>query len=189
MAALPTLFEALWTSRRVRFEYESALHEAGERVVDPLGLVVKGSVWYLVGDRNGDTRTYRVSRIGAVTIESHAAVRPADFDLVRYWNESSRRFRERLPEVNATYLVDPGALRWIRYKGWRILEQIDEGERIRVRLRFDSDEEVVQLALAHGDAIELVEPAVLRDLVREAAERTVRLYSRETRRTARGRRV
>src|SRR5690554_4410482 len=43
LAALPTLFEALWTSRRVRFEYESALHEAGERVVDPLGLVVKGS--------------------------------------------------------------------------------------------------------------------------------------------------
>jgi len=110
-------------------------------------------------------------------VADEAAVRPEGFDLAKYWEESSSRFRERLPEIHATYLIDPRALRWIRYKGWRIVEQVDEGERIRIRLRFDSEEEVVQLALAHGADVELIEPVALRDIVREAARRTVEKYS------------
>ena len=178
LTALPKLFEALWLNRQARFEYESALHEAGERLVHPLGLVAKGSVWYLVATRTGDFRTYRVSRIGQVTVEPDTAVRPPGFDLASYWEESSNRFREQLPRVNATYLVDPRILRWIRYKGWRVVEQVDEGERVRVRLRFDSEEEVVQLALAHGGDIELIEPTTLRRVVCEAAKRTAQTYSR-----------
>ena len=176
LSALPKLIEALWGNRQARFEYESALHETGERLVHPLGLVAKGSTWYLVASRNGEFRTYRVSRIGNVVVEVEAAVRPAGFELERYWEESSTHFRDQLPEVNATYLIDPKILRWIRYKGWRLVEQIDEGDRIRVRLRFDSEEEVVQLALAHGADIELVEPAALRLVVRETARGTVAKY-------------
>ncbi len=178
LSALPKLIEALWRDRQVRFEYESALQEPGERLVHPLGLVAKGSVWYLVASRDGNLRTYRVSRIGLVVVEAVAAVRPAGFDLAKHWEESSKRFRERLPEVDATYLADRSILRWIRYKGWRVLDQADEGERIRVRLRFDSEDEVVQLALAHGADIELLEPAGLRAVVGETAKRTAEKYDR-----------
>ena len=177
LSALPKLIEALWGNRQARFEYESALHETGERLVHPLGLVAKGSTWYLVASRSGEFRTYRVSRMGNVVVEVEAAVRPTGFELERYWEESATHFRDRLPEVNATYLIDPKILRWIRYKGWRLVEQIDEGERIRVRLRFDSEEEVVQFALAHGADIELVEPAALRPVVRDTAKGTVEKYS------------
>jgi predicted DNA-binding transcriptional regulator YafY len=64
-------------------------------------------------------------------------------------------------------------MRWIRYRGSRLVEQVDEGERLRVRLRFDSEEEVVQFALTHGGEVELIEPAELREAIREAARRTV----------------
>lgn len=185
LAALPKLIEALWRNRQARFDYENALHEAGERHVHPLGLVAKGSAWYLVASRDGSLRTYRVSRIGNVVVDAAAAVRPAGFDLAKHWEESSARFRERLPKVHATYLADPRVLHWIRYKGWRLLEQHDEGERIRVRLRFDSEEEVVQLALAHGAGVELIEPAALREVVREAARGTVEKYARRERARAR----
>jgi predicted DNA-binding transcriptional regulator YafY len=176
LTALPKLIEALWRDRQVRFEYESALSERGERLVHPLGLVAKGATWYLVASRDGELRSYRVSRVSHVVVEADEAIRPEAFDLAKYWEESSSRFRERLPEVHATYLIDPGVLRWVRYKGWRVVEQVDEGERIRIRLRFDSEEEVIQLALAHGADVELIEPAALRELVREAARRTVEKY-------------
>ena len=176
LTALPKLIEALWRDRRVRFDYESALHERGERLVHPLGLVAKGSRWYLVASRDGALRTYRVARIGNVVVDSAAASRPADFDLAEHWAESAERFRERLPEFNATYLVDPRIVHWIRYKGWRVLEQVDEGERIRVRLRLDSEDEVVQVALAHGADIELVEPDHLRRVVAETATATIERY-------------
>jgi predicted DNA-binding transcriptional regulator YafY len=178
LAALPKLIDALWRGRQVRFAYESALQEAGERLVHPLGLVAKGSAWYLVATRNDELRTYRISRVSNVVVEADDAVRPDGFDLAKYWEESSSRFRERLPEVLATYLVDPSVLRWVRYKGWRVIEQVEEGARIRIRLRFDSEEEVVQLALAHGPEVELIDPAPLRDVVRDAARRTLEKYSR-----------
>lgn len=177
LTALPKLIEALWRNRQTRFDYENALHEAGERLVHPLGLVAKGSTWYLVASRESSFRTYRVSRIGNVTIEAAAAERPDGFDLARHWEESSASFRQHLPEVYATYLADPRILQWIRYKGWRVVEQVDEGERIRVRLRFDSEEEVVQLALAHGGDIELIEPADLRPVVCEAARRSLEKHA------------
>jgi predicted DNA-binding transcriptional regulator YafY len=176
LTALPKLIEALWRGRQARFDYESALNERGERLVHPLGLVAKGSAWYLVATRSDELRTYRVSRVSNVVVETDEAIRPAGFDLAKYWEESSSRFREKLPEVNATYLIDPSVLRWVRYKGWRVVEQVDEGERIRVRLRFDSEEEVVQLALAHGADVELIEPAALREVVREAARGIVQKY-------------
>lgn len=178
LTALPKLIEALWRGRQARFQYENALHETGERLVHPLGLVAKSSAWYLVASRDGELRSYRVSRASNVIVEADAAIRPAGFDLAKYWEESSSRFREQLPEINATYLIDPRVLRWIRYRGWRVVEQLDEGERMRIRLRFDSEDEVVQLALAHGADIELIEPAALRRVVGEAARRAAEKYVR-----------
>lgn len=178
LTALPKLIEALWLGRQVRFRYENALHESGERLVHPLGLVAKGSAWYLVAGREGQLRTYRVSRIGSIAVEAKAADRPAGFDLAKYWEESTSRFREQLPAVIATYLINPRILHWIRYKGWRVVEQVVEGEWIRVRLRFDGEDEIIQLALAHGADIELIEPANLRNVVRDAATATARKYAR-----------
>ncbi len=91
--------------------------------------------------------------------------------------ESTNRFREQLPKVNATYLINPRILHWIRYKGWRVVEQVDEGDQIRVRIRFDSEEEVVQLALSHSTDIELIEPNSLREVVRKAANETAQQYA------------
>jgi predicted DNA-binding transcriptional regulator YafY len=177
LTALPKVIDALWRGRQVRFQYESALQERGERVVHPLGLVAKGAAWYLVASRDGELRSYRVSRASEVVVEAEEAIRPEGFDLARYWQESANRFRERLPEVYATYLIDPSVLRWARYRGWRVIEQHDEGERMRIRLRFDSEEEVVQMALAHGPAIELIEPIALREVVREAARGIIARYA------------
>jgi predicted DNA-binding transcriptional regulator YafY len=131
----------------------------------------------LTGAVRDADRSYRVSRASNVVVEAGAAIRPDGFDLANYWEESSSRFREQLPQIQARYLADPGVLRWIRYKGWRVVEQGGEGERLRLRLRFDSEEEVVQVALAHGAAIELIEPAALREVVRKATAGTVERYA------------
>ena len=53
------------------------------RPLDPLGLVLKAGTWYLVAVSAGSTRTYRVSRVLAVTVLERAvraprALRPRD---------------------------------------------------------------------------------------------------------------
>src|SRR5206468_1789867 len=58
---LPLLQDAVWRDRKVRMMYGDEC--PSERVVDPLGLVAKGSIWYLVAQIDASIRSYRVSRV------------------------------------------------------------------------------------------------------------------------------
>jgi predicted DNA-binding transcriptional regulator YafY len=165
VACLPVLLDALWRGRRVRFRYSGVLGEASDRCGDPLGLVAKGSVWYLVASVDGETKTYRVSRISEAMILDELGARPADFDLAAYWERSAAEFREKLPRYYATFLASPAVMRWVRYRGWRLEEEAPEGDRVRVRLRFDVEEEAVQFALSFGGDVEVIEPRELRTKV------------------------
>jgi len=69
-------------------------------------------------------------------------------------------------------------LPWVRYRGWRLIEETLEGARYRVRLRFDSSLEARQFALAFGPDLEVVEPVALREDVVAAAAAVIAAYSR-----------
>src|SRR5271157_6449116 len=62
---LQRIAEAVWSDRRLHMHYRRGADDGVlvERVVDPLGLVLKGGIWYLVARIDTGFRTYRVSRI------------------------------------------------------------------------------------------------------------------------------
>jgi predicted DNA-binding transcriptional regulator YafY len=103
---LHMLQEAIWQERKVRIIYQRGECDAVERLVDPLGLVAKGSVWYFVAGVEGDVRSYRVSRVQSVKLTDTPCVRPPDFDLASFWEQSAIQFRAHLPRYQAN------ALRW-----------------------------------------------------------------------------
>ena len=179
LACLPVLLESLWRGRQLRFVYERST-DGGERVVTPLGLVARASAWYLVADKAGQRRTYRVSRIREAAVLDNPCAQPSGFDLAAHWEQSSSEFRERLPSFLATFRVHQSAIAWIRHRGWRVVEETPEGDRFRVRMRFEIEDEAVHLALALGGGVELLEPAALRSRVRAGAEALMRAYGAET---------
>jgi predicted DNA-binding transcriptional regulator YafY len=164
---LPLLQDAVWRDRRVRMMYG---HDCpSERVVDPLGLVAKGSIWYLVAQIADSIRSYRVSRVHEATILDEPFVRPADFDLGRFWEESSMKFKERLPRYDVVIRANAAVVEWlrrtIRFGG------IDEVSGDRVRLHFDNEEVAKTVLLAVGDQIEILEPPALRESIIATARR------------------
>jgi len=179
IAALPILLDALWRERRLRFVYPRDFCESTERIVDPLGLVAKGSVWYLVANVERAPRTYRVSRIREAVILEEPSRRPIEFNLAAYWERSALEFREKLPRYYATFLVRPSAMRWVRFWGWRLENETPEGDRTRVRLRFDIEDEAVQFALSFGADVEVVEPRELRAKALSGASAIVRQYQEQ----------
>ncbi|RTL65487.1 MAG: WYL domain-containing transcriptional regulator [Pseudonocardiaceae bacterium] len=88
---LATLAQAVWAQKRVRIGYERGSGTV-ERVVEPLGLVLKAGVWYLVAGVNGDPRTYRASRVVDAEATGEQFERPEGFDLPGWWAESAARF-------------------------------------------------------------------------------------------------
>ena len=175
ISSLPVLLEALWRGRQLRFDYPHG-DAASERIVHPLGLVARGSAWYLVADRSDQRRTYRVSRIRDAAVLDQPSGRPPDFDLSDHWERAATEFRDKLPRYYATFLADRDALPWLRYRGKRVEQETDEGERVRVRMRFDVEHEALHVALALGTHVEIVEPAELRERVLAVAKALVGRY-------------
>ena len=103
LAALPVIQDAVWLDRRLSFRYLKAGRELVERTVDPLGLVVKGNIWYLFARTPDGFRTYRVSRIDEARMLDQPAARPADFDLAASWKSSADRFRDEVQQAVEAY--------------------------------------------------------------------------------------
>jgi predicted DNA-binding transcriptional regulator YafY len=171
---LPLVQEALWQERKLHISYQRGDGTTAERIVDPLGLVAKGRIWYLVAHVDEQIRTYRISRIQAAHIVDEPAQRPPDFDLAAFWKESSAQFKVNLPRYCATFRVDPAILSEIPYAGHieRFSSPDAEGW-ITVDVRFEVELEAWAYALGFGGQLEVLSPTELRDTVMRLAHEVV----------------
>ncbi len=182
VVSLPTLQEAIWRERKVRFTYQRSDGASAERLTDPLGLVAKGSAWYLVAATDGDIRTYRVSRVRDACMTDETCARPDRFDLAAYWKQSSADFVAALPRYLVT-LRTPGDL-LAHIKGTLPpgrIEHIgapDSAGRITLHVRFDIEEEAAGYAFRFGTQLEVLEPAELRDRLANTAASIATFYAR-----------
>ena len=179
---LPLVQEAVWRDRKLQLTYQRGGGcDPVERLVDPLGLVAKGSIWYLVAGVDGDIRTYRVSRFASALVSDLPCVRPAAFDLAAYWEDSSATFKDNFPRYYATMRCSPEILPRLRYAGrFARIEQVDQPDAdgwARVSIRFQFEEEACEYALGFGPRLEVLEPESLRERVIRTAESTVAFYA------------
>lgn len=178
---LPLLQDAIWNERKVRITYERGPGcEAVERELDPLGLVAKGSAWYLVGRVDESVRSYRISRISHAQVLDARSVTPQDFDLANYWNESALTFKAALPKFQATFRVSPSVFPRLKFAGrfarvGEVIETHDDGW-IKVSVGFDVEEMAVEYALGFGSNLSVVAPESLRLKVIEEATRVRDMY-------------
>ena len=143
-----------------------------------MGLVSKAGIWYLVARCDGELRSFRAERVRSALELPERFERPEDFDLERYWAESSARFAEvsRSSDCVVTLRVKNDALERVAYY-WPA-EVLTQGTReSRVRVMFPGREVALFQVLAWSDAATLVEPAALRDELVARARRALRRYA------------
>jgi predicted DNA-binding transcriptional regulator YafY len=110
---LTTVADAVASSRRLRMDYQRGATVVS-RELDPLGLVVKAGVWYLVARLGEDLRTYRVARIMSATALSEEFTRPPDFTLATWWAQTSARFERSLLRETVRLKLSRHALKALR---------------------------------------------------------------------------
>ena len=77
LSMLSIVQDAVARERQLAFDYVRADGERSARTVDPLGLVAKGTSWYLVARGASGLRTFRVSRMTGATALASGFERPA----------------------------------------------------------------------------------------------------------------
>jgi predicted DNA-binding transcriptional regulator YafY len=111
---LPLVQDALARDCKLTFLYTRADGQTAPRTVDPLGIVCKQAVWYLVAQSPNGMRTYRLSRMRDVVPLALTFTRPANFDLATHWNQSTTAFTDRRePPFTATLALSPQSVQTI----------------------------------------------------------------------------
>jgi predicted DNA-binding transcriptional regulator YafY len=161
---------------KVQLEYAGRGRDASERVVDPLGLVDKDDVWYLIAWTGKGQRTFRVDRVLSAEVTAETFERPADFDLSAAWEEIVDRMEERRSGLTATVLMDERFV-WVMQDRLGRNCEVDgmEGDRARLKVTAPTPLMIAQHLAGWGGSIEVVDPpsvqAELARLGRELADR------------------
>ncbi|MER7704587.1 WYL domain-containing protein [Kitasatospora sp. NPDC097605] len=190
VAHLAPVARAVWEQRVLRVHYRRWRGEV-HRELHPLGLVLKGGIWYLVagavdtpGAAEPAVRTYRVSRLLAVEVAEEAFERPAGFDLAAHWAETARRLTAALHQQTARLRVSPQARRLLPMQfgaaGTRALATAgppDADGWVEVDLAVESTTVAVGDLLRLGAEAVVLGPPGLREAVAAAATAVARHYA------------
>src|SRR5690349_18463872 len=180
---LGALSDAVWNATRVTIMYD---REGGpaERTIEPLGVVLKAGIWYVVAAVEGQFRTYRVSRVLGVGPPGEPFSRPPDFDLATYWAESSAAFERDVPRIAIDVRFEPDHVHELQaITGHAAIEAAErlpdpdpEGW-LRLRLRMDWPDEAPRVLLGAGRWVEVIGPADVRSQVAATARAIADRYA------------
>jgi predicted DNA-binding transcriptional regulator YafY len=166
---LALLAEAVWESRRLEISYRRGDTEV-DRTLDPLGLVLKAGIWYLVATSEGQVRTYRASRIRSATVGDEPGTRPPEFDLAAYWAESITAYERDAPRVAVTIRIDPAVIgvlaEALGNQAVRTAETIpaaDPDGWVHLRVTADWPDEVPGRLISLGSRAEILDPPEVRE--------------------------
>jgi predicted DNA-binding transcriptional regulator YafY len=159
--------------RKISLAHENRTHQTTRRVVDPLGVISKNSLWYLVAGTETGQRTFRIDRIREVTVTELLAERPDDFDLSREWDLVVDEVERHRSISSATVLIDARLLPAFRAHFGRHCEDlgIEEDGRVRIRVAAHMALSIAEQLAGWGNAVEVIEPdSVKTHLARIGAE-------------------
>jgi predicted DNA-binding transcriptional regulator YafY len=173
----PDLVAALQSAvvqrRKVRMHYAKRRGQRSERLVSPLGLIVKDEIWYLIAATDNGQRTYRVDRIAEAEVTEEPAERPRDFDLPVAWQQVVDEVEQLRGGVSATVLIEDRFVPVLRTQWGRHCEELgvhDDG-RARVRVSAPMPLTIAEQLAGWGALIEVVDaPSVRSELARIGAE-------------------
>jgi predicted DNA-binding transcriptional regulator YafY len=185
---LELLAGAVWEAQRVQITYRRG-ERAGtvERTIEPLGLVLKGGVWYVLARTADSVRTYRVSRVLEAALLGERFVRPEGFDLAAHWAQSRTAYEQSVERIDVVVRLPPDQLSYFSdAAGDRAMADSSrstdpaDANFVILRLAFDWADEAIAAALRMSDAVEVIEPAWLRQAIVDSARRILARYSEES---------
>ena len=168
--------QAVWNQRRLLIRYRRA-GDTAERLLEPLGVVLKSGVWYVVAARDGEVRTYRASRIESAELSEERFERPANFDLADYWTESTAAYERDAPRLAVLVRVAPDRVELLENlvggSAMRAAERLevpdDRDGWTHLRLLIDWPEDAAARLVGMGPDLEVIEPVELRNQILDLA--------------------
>ncbi|HEY5107676.1 MAG TPA: WYL domain-containing protein [Caulobacteraceae bacterium] len=172
-AVLGATRAAIKAMSTLRFRYHGGREPGRMRDVAPCGIFFGRSNYLVAAEGDGDPRSWRFDRMSEVEVVDRPAPPPAGFSLADYADESFGVFHGPLEDVvlriAAARAAD--ACAW-RFHSHQRVEAQDDGS-VRVSFRAGGMVELAWHLFTWGDAVEILAPGSLRELMVAELERAL----------------
>ena len=159
---------AVYEDRLIKTLYENFDGHVAERRLAPYSLICKSSVWYLLAERDGELRTYRVDRFHSVQVLDGSFTRRPDFDLPVYWRTHTQNLEKFSSGYHCTLRVHPERISFIKMLmpgRWEMAAETEDKGWKTISLSMDSDLQAKMLAFGLAGFVEILEPGELKKAV------------------------
>ena len=175
-AILSILKEGIWNSKVLNIAYKK-INETKNVLLNPLGLVCKRGIWYLIGENNDIIKTYKVSNIESALLTDILFDRPKDFNLEKYWKSSTSNFKSSIPKHTFTFKVNPSIVNHIKSRQFISISNIVvEDDNIYMDIDFDAVFQGIEFAFGYGKDIEIISPIDARIEIKKRSSEIIKLY-------------
>ena len=159
---------AVYEDRMIKAQYENSDGKIAERTLAPYSLICKSSVWYLLAERGGELRTYRVNRFHSVQLLVGSFTRRPDFDLPTYWRAHIQNMENFSSGYHCTLRVHPERISFIKTLmpgRWEMVADAEDKGWKTISLSMDSDLQAKMLVFGLSGFVEILEPGELKKAV------------------------
>lgn len=175
---VPELAAACAQHEIVELDYRARGQQSRLRSVRPVGLVLAGSVWYLVAERDdsGAQRTYRVDRIGSVSPSGRHFEPQVELDAA--WAQARQALHQQ-DGVRVTLRASSEAVPVVRYVAelaGRVLPTATDDSDTTVKVLVRHLPVAAALFAGLDDRAEILDPPELRAAVVAISERNLARY-------------
>jgi predicted DNA-binding transcriptional regulator YafY len=175
-----TILEACIKKRALSFNYRSpAQDEMTERRVDPYHLFNYMGTWHLIGycHIRNDIRTFKINRVKNPQILGESFAIRRNFSFKNYFRSSFGLYKGQEPtEVIVRFM--PETSKWVSDHIWHKDQKtriLDDGS-LELSSPVAEFSEIAREILKHGSGVEVIKPESLRQLIKEEAEKIIKIY-------------
>lgn len=177
ISILSTLQEGIWNSKVLNIIYKK-INETKDVILNPLGLVCKRGIWYLVAENSDIIKTYKVSNIESALLTDTLFTRPMDFNLENHWKSSTSSFKSTIPKHKFTFKVNPSIVNHIKSRKFISISNIlVKDSEVYIDINFDAVFQGIEFAFGYGRDIEIIYPLDAKAEIKRISSEIVKLYS------------
>jgi predicted DNA-binding transcriptional regulator YafY len=179
-AVFKAVLEGCLKKKCLSFTYYSpAAEEKRERTVEPYHLLNYMGTWHLIGHCHlrDEIRDFALSRISETKVLSKSFKTPADFDFKKYFLSTFGLYKGKSTK-EVTLRFTPEKSKWIKDQIWhkdQKVKLLKDGS-LEISFPVSDFSEIKREILKHGDAVEVIKPKNLRNLIKAEAEKIAKIY-------------
>ena len=159
--------------------YSPATEEKSERMVEPYYLLNYMGTWHTIGycHLRKEIRDFALSRISEAKVLTESFKTPADFDFKKYFLSTFGLYKGKSAK-EVTLRFTPEKSKWIKDQIWHKNQKVKllKDGSLEISFPVSDFSEIKREILKHGDAVTVIKPEGLREVIKSEAINIAKIY-------------